>query len=60
MKKILKLMIAAVSSFLVGAGIGLGVIYSVAVSTYATSIGEFDEITNVTTALSPSQTQAIH
>jgi len=47
MKRFLKLIITAILSFVVGIGIGLGVIHSVQESAKAPSIGKIEQISNI-------------
>tara|TARA_Y100000310_G_C20542734_1_gene744118 strand:- start:97 stop:858 length:762 start_codon:yes stop_codon:yes gene_type:complete len=59
MKRFFKLITTSILSFVLGAGIGLGVIYSVQQSATVTSVGQMDQITNIAKELRLSNQRAI-
>jgi hypothetical protein len=59
MKRFFKLIVTGILSFTLGAGIGLGVIYSAQQSAKVTSLGEVEQITNITKDLASSHRRTI-
>ena len=59
MRRLLKLIINGILSFTLGVGIGLGVIYSVQQSAEITSLGEMEQVTNVSKHIGQDHQRAV-